>query len=76
MYPLHARQVASWEARPIHIRALVASPPLRSDGERPHRRHSHAGELADAQGIKGMRLLDSKAGAVPPRAPTAPGQGG
>jgi hypothetical protein len=75
-YPFRSGQVASRKARPIHVRALIAPPSLRPDGERTHARQPHAGELADAHGIQGMRLLYAEAVAVPPRAPTAPGPDG
>jgi hypothetical protein len=75
-YPFRSGQVASRKARSIHVRALIAPPSLRPDGERTHARQPHAGEFADAHGIQGVRLLYAEAVAVPPRAPTAPGQGG
>ncbi len=64
-YALLSRQVHAWEAKLIHIRALVAPASLSGDAERARGGHTDTGHVSDAQGVEKVRLLDAKAIAVP-----------
>ncbi len=69
-------QVAHGEAVSVPVRAAVLSPAGGCDGQRfqPGRRNGR--HLAYAQGVEGMRLLDTEPGAVPAGPPARPGADG